>query len=100
MSVAEDKAIRVAFDQHSFPMVLQSHDGDGGQVYLATRPPGLRLPDPQPSVEFVKRMADVERGSSEVYILPLETQQFTLPQACRDRKNVERLKAIASGSLE
>ena len=48
----------------------------------------------------MKRVAHVKRSPCEVHILPLETQQFTLPQACRDRKNVERLKAIPFGSLK
>ena len=90
----------MALGRHPLPVVPQNDDRDGRQIHLPPRTPSLRFPDPQPSIEFVRRMADVKRGSSEIYILPVQTQQFTLPQSCRNRKNVERLKSIAFGCLE
>src|SRR5438309_642173 len=71
-SVAEDKFIRMTFDHHPFSVIPQSHDGDRGQVDLPARPPGLRFPDPKPSIEFVKRVADAKRGSGEVDVIPME----------------------------
>src|SRR2546427_9354514 len=45
-------------------------------------------------------MADMERGSREVYVQPSQTQQFTLSQASCDGKDIQRLKAIALSGLE
>jgi len=78
----------MALDRHPFAAVPQRQDGEYGQVHLPACPPGLRLPDPQPPIKLVKRMADVESRSREIYILPLQTQQFALAEA-RDGKDVE-----------
>src|SRR5205807_10060517 len=100
MRVAEDKSIKMSLDRHPFPMALQSRDGNRWQVHLPARPPGFWLADPEPSVKFMKRVAHVKRGPCKVHILPLETQQFTLPQPRRDGKDVERLKPVTFGGLE